>query len=167
MVEKATTSEWIGIRESEIHGKGIYARKKIPRGTKIIEYVGDVITKLDSDLRADEAFEEAKKDKTKGEVYIFELNDEYDIDGNVEWNTARLINHSCEPNCETTGDDEHIWIEAIEDIEKGEELSYDYCYDLDCYEENPCKCGSKNCVGYIVDEKDRGKLKKKLGNVKK
>jgi len=167
MREKATASEWIRVKESEIHGKGIYAKKKIPRGTMIIEYVGDIITKVDSDLRADDAFEEAKKDKTKGEVYIFELNDEYDIDGNVERNTARLINHSCEPNCETTGDDEHIWIEAIKDIGEGEELSYDYCYDLDCYEDNPCKCGSDNCVGFIVDEKVRGKLKKKLGNVKK
>ncbi len=92
------------------------------------------------------------------------MNKKFDIDGNVSWNPARLINHSCDPNCETEGDDDHIWIEAMRDIKKGEELSYDYCFDVDDYEEHPCKCGSKNCCGFIVDEKKRGKLNGGKGN---
>lgn len=162
MEQKPTESEWIEVRTSSIHGRGVYAKKRIPKGTKIIEYVGDVITKRDADLRAEDTLEKSEGHTNGGGVYIFELSKKYDIDGNVPWNTARLINHSCEPNCETTGDDEHVWIEARRDIEKGEELGYDYCYDIDDYEDHPCKCGSGNCVGYIIDEKLRGKVKKKI-----
>ncbi|RLE47727.1 SET domain-containing protein, partial [Candidatus Woesearchaeota archaeon] len=77
-------------------------------------------------------------------------------------NTARWINHSCNPNCETININGHIWIVALRDIRKGEELSYDYGYSLDDFEEHPCHCGSKNCVGYIVAEKYRKKLRKIL-----
>jgi uncharacterized protein len=156
---KPTTSEWIEVRYSSIHGKGVYAVKDIPKGTQIIEYVGDLITKEEADEIAGSQFEKGEKGE-EGHVYIFELNKTHDIDGNVSWNTARLINHSCEPNCETEGDDEHIWIEAMRDIKEGEELSYDYCYDVDDYEEHPCKCGSEKCFGYIIDEKKRKGIEK-------
>ncbi|MFH1425168.1 MAG: SET domain-containing protein-lysine N-methyltransferase [archaeon] len=155
--KKPITSEWIVVRDSKIHRMGVYAAKDIPKGTQIIEYVGKLITKKEADVIADEQYEKGESGK-EGHVYIFELNDKFDIDGNVPWNTARLINHSCEPNCETEGDDEHIWIGAMRDIKEGEELSYDYCYDIEDYEDHPCKCGGKSCVGYIVGEKYRRKL---------
>jgi uncharacterized protein len=161
--KKPTTSEWIVVKESGIHGKGIYATKDIPKGTQVLEYVGNKVTKKESDEIADRDMDaHAKNGKEKGAVYIFELNKKYDIDGNVPWNTARLINHSCDPNCETGGDEDHIWIESIRDIKKGEELSYDYCYDFEDYEDHPCLCGSGKCPGFIVAEKHRTKLRKKL-----
>lgn len=162
MERKAETSEWIEVRKSGVHGTGVFAAKKIPRGTKVIEYVGEKISKKESDKRADEVLDKAKKNPELGGVYIFELNKRWDIDGNVSWNTARFINHSCDPNCETEIEDGKIWIVAMKDIAKGEELSYNYGYDIDDFEEHPCNCGAKNCVGYILNEKFWGKLKKKV-----
>lgn len=157
---KKTKSKWAKVKKSGIHNKGMFAKKNIPKGTYVIEYVGEKTTKKESDRRADIVLEKSKADVTKGAVYIFELNKRYDIDGNVKWNTARWINHSCNPNCEAVNDEGHIWIETKKDIRKGEEITYNYGYNLDNFEEHPCKCGSKNCVGYIVEENLWPKLKK-------
>lgn len=160
-------SEYVEVRESKIHGKGVFAAKDIPKGTDIIEYVGMLVTKKESDDIADEQIEKAGKDENEGAVYLFELNKKYDVNGNVSWNTARLINHSCEPNCETEGDDNHIFIQAMRDIKKGEELSYNYGYDLDNWQDHPCKCSSKDCKGFIVDEKYWDKLDEELEKLDK
>ena len=159
---KSTTSQYIDVRDSKIHNIGIFAKKDIAKGTKILEYVGNKLTKKQSDKRYEEAMEDHKNGKEKGLVYIFELNKKHDLDGNVSWNTAKYINHSCDPNCETDIIKSHIWILALRDIKKGEELGYNYGYDLDDFEDHPCKCGSKNCVGYIVDEDHWPKLNKVL-----
>jgi uncharacterized protein len=159
---KATTSEWIEVKNSKVHGLGVYAAKDIPKGTNVIEYVGRLISKKEADDLSDVHIEMGMSNPEHGMVYIFELNKKYDIDGNVEWNTARFINHSCDPNCETSGDEDHIWIEAMRDVKKGEELNYNYGYDIEDYDEHPCKCGSKKCVGYILDEKLWTKLRKKM-----
>jgi SET domain-containing protein len=81
------------VKNSRIHGRGVFAKCDIPKGTRIIEYVGEKITKAESDRRAEKFLEKAKK-KGSGAVYIFQLNQRYDIDGNVTWNPARLINHA-------------------------------------------------------------------------
>lgn len=151
----------ITVMESDIHSMGVFASQKIPKGTRVIEYVGERITKAESEIRAESTIESAKK-KRHGAVYIFKLDRKYDIDGNVPYNTARYINHSCGPNCEAQDIDGHIWIVAVRDIDKGEEITYDYGYDLDDYEEHPCYCSCKNCVGYIVGEDYRPKLRAKL-----
>jgi uncharacterized protein len=141
-------------RNSKIHGKGVFAIKDIKKGTKIIEYIGNKIPKSKGDKVAKKQIEISEKNPEEGAVYIFDLNKKYDLDGNVPWNTARLINHSCSPNCETEQDeDDKIWIVSIKNIKKGEELTYNYGYDLDNYLDHPCKCGSDNCVGYILAEK--------------
>ena len=70
----------------------------------------------------------------------------WDIDGNVPWNTARFINHSCDPNAETMNTGRRILIQAMKDIPKGEEITYNYGYDIENYEDHPCHCGSPNCV---------------------
>ena len=155
-------NEYIIVKNSKVHGKGIFARNDLPKGTRVLEYVGKKITKKESDKIAEEQLERAMGNKEEGAVYIFELDDKYDIDGNVPWNTAKYINHSCDPNCETEDDGGRIWIITLKELKKGEELTYDYGYDLDNYEDHPCKCGSENCVGYIVAQKHRNKLKKKL-----
>ena len=157
-------NHYIPIKNSRIHNKGIFARKYIPEGTKVIEYIGDKVTKTESDIRWERHLKEAKKNKNNGVVYLFELNKKYDIDGNVSYNTARLINHSCNPNCETDVTKGKIWVIAIKNIKKGEEITYNYCYDFEDWKDHPCKCGSENCVGYILDEKYWPKLKKVLKN---
>lgn len=153
-------SEYAVIKESKIHNKGVFAKKDIPKGTKIIEYIGEKITKSESQKRAEKQFKKSKNHTVDGGVYIFELNRKYDIDGKVPWNPAQYINHSCSPNCEVEIIKGKIWITSLRKIKKDEELSYNYGYDLDEYKEHPCVCGSKNCVGYIVAEEHWKKIKK-------
>jgi len=95
------------------------------------------------------------------EIYLFNLNKRYDLDGDFKFNTARLINHSCDPNCEVLEDNKKLWIFAMRDIKKNEELTYDYGFSFDKdYKQYVCKCGAKNCVGYIVREGSRWRIKK-------
>ncbi len=157
----AIDNEWVRVRVSRIHGRGVFAKVDIPSGTRIIEYVGEKITKSESDRRAEKVLEKAKA-KGTGAVYIFQLNKRYDIDGNVSWNPARYINHACETNCESDVIRGHIWIIATKEIKKGEELFYDYGYNLDNWEEHKCLCGKKSCIGYIVAKNLRWRVKKKL-----
>jgi len=164
---KKTTSPYAIVRQSDIHHKGVFAKKDIPKGTRIIEYVGEKITKAEADKRADVVLEKSKTSVTTGAVYIFELNKRHDIDGNVKWNTARFINHTCEPNCEADNIGGHIWIIAIKNIKKGDELSYNYGYDFEEYYDHPCKCGSPYCVGYILAREHWKKLKNKKTKKKK
>jgi hypothetical protein len=128
-------------KKSTIHGLGGFAVTDIPAGTRIIEYVGDKIDKGESLRRCE-----------MQNHFIFTLDDEHDLDGDVSWNPAKLINHSCDPNCESDVEGGRVWILAKRDIEAGEELTYNYGYDLDDYLDHPCACGSPKCVGYIVAE---------------
>ena len=147
--------------KSHIHGSGLFAIQHIKKGSKIIEYIGDKVTKKEGDKRADKQIKQYKKNKNNGMVYIFELNKLYDIDGSVAHNHAKLINHSCNPNCEVEIINNEIWISAIKNIRKNTELSYNYGYSYDIdYVDHVCKCGSSNCVGYILDKDHWPKLKK-------
>ncbi len=128
-------------KPSCIHGTGVFARCDLKRGTLVIEYMGQKIDKRESLRRCEE-----------NNHYIFMLDDEHDLDGNVGWNPAKFINHSCSPNCEAELIDGHIWIVARRDIRVGEEITFNYGYDLESYKEHPCRCGSPVCVGYIVAE---------------
>lgn len=165
-MKKNVTSPYILIKTSKIHRRGVFAKKDIPKDTQIIEYVGEKITKAEAEKRADVQYNLGEKGK-EGHVYLFELNKRYDIDGNVPLNNAKYINHSCDPNCEAEDDKGHIWIISKRNITKGEELTYNYGYDFENYQEHPCKCGSPKCAGYIIKEKDRDKLKKLLEKKKK
>ncbi len=134
-------------RPSPIHGLGGFARGDLPKGMLVIEYVGNRITKRDSVERC-----------RLGNEYIFQLDEETDVDGNVAWNPARLLNHSCSPNCEAELIEGRIWIVALRDIKTGEEITFDYGYDLVDYREHPCRCGSSDCAGYIVSAGLRSSL---------
>lgn len=155
-----TKSPYVIKRKSSIHGYGIYARCDIPKGARVIEYVGDRITKSESVKRAEQNFLKAEQDQDHGAVYIFVLNKRYDIDGNVFYNTAKYINHSCDPNCETDIIRGKIWVIALRNIAKGEELYYNYGYDLDEYEKHPCRCRTNRCVGFIASEELWPRLRK-------
>ena len=141
------------IKKSNIDNKGLYATKNIKSGKLVIYYKGKLITKQETNTNP-------KFDNDKA-IYLFNLNSRYDLDGDFKYNDARLINHSCNPNCEVEGKGLKLWITAIRDIKKNEELSYDYGfgYDVD-YKQFVCKCGAKNCVGYIVREGSRWRIKK-------
>jgi uncharacterized protein len=141
MIQPILETELLRFGESPIHGQGGFAKAVIPKGTRILEYLGERISKAES-LRRCEADNQ----------YIFALNATEDLDGNVAWNPARLLNHSCAPNCEAELQDERIWIVASRDIQAGEEVTFNYGYDLTDYLDYPCRCGSPNCVGYIVAE---------------
>lgn len=154
------------VKNSKIHGRGLYATKDIEEGTDIIQYVGEKITKKESTKRA-LAWEEEARATGDGLVYIFELDDKYDIDGRLWDNPAKYMNHSCDGNCEAINYDGEIWITAIKDIKKGDELVYDYGYDMEHFMDHPCRCGSDNCIGYIVREDQRKKVKKLLNSRKK
>lgn len=134
-------SELVEFRTSAIHGMGCFAVAQIKRGTRVIEYVGERISKAES-LRRCEA----------DNHYIFHLDDKSDLDGDVGWNPAKYINHSCSPNCEAEMIKGRIWIVARRDIKPGEEITFNYGYDLEDYQEHVCRCGSPECVGFIVAE---------------
>ncbi len=91
-------------------GLGLFAQEHIPKGKKIIEYVG--IVRSSSDDFANK--------------YIFNVNSKIDIDGSPRYNIARYINHSCAPNAESSIKKGHIWICSTKDISPGEEITYDY-----------------------------------------
>ena len=140
----------VEFRGSKIHGMGGFAGAKIRKGERIIEYVGERMDKKESERRC---LEEDNR-------YVFEIDDEHDIDGSVEWNPARWFNHSCDPNAESDVIDGHVYLSALRKIEPGEEITYNYNFDLEEYDGYPCNCGMKRCVGYILDEEYWPKLKK-------
>ncbi|MBC7980088.1 MAG: SET domain-containing protein-lysine N-methyltransferase [Armatimonadetes bacterium] len=158
---KRGQSELCEVRNSVIHGQGVYATRFIGKEEKIIEYVGELIDKDESGKRG--ISQHAKAVKTgDAAVYIFTLSRRRDIDGDVPWNTARLINHSCEPNCEAWVTGSRIFIHSLRDIEAGEELTFDYGFDVECYEDHRCLCGRASCVGYIVSRSQWDILSEKL-----
>ncbi len=159
-------SDLCEVRGSKIHGRGVYAIEPISEGEKIIEYVGELISKDESDKRGVVQHDKAVENGDAA-VYIFNVSKKYDIDGDVPWNTARLINHSCSPNREALQTGRRIYIHALKDIRDGDELTFDYGFDVECYEDHPCKCGSEDCVGYIVSREQWGELREKIAQKKK
>tara|TARA_B110000483_G_scaffold105485_1_gene128725 strand:+ start:6516 stop:7007 length:492 start_codon:yes stop_codon:yes gene_type:complete len=157
------------IKKSNVHGTGIVATVNIKKNTQIIEYIGEKVTKKEGDKRSSERIKKFLNKKNSGSVYIFELNKKYDIDGSMLYNKARYINHSCNPNCEVDIIKNKIWISSIKKINKGEELNYDYGYPFneDDFNDHICKCGSDNCVGYIISQDDWVKYKKFIKKIKK
>jgi uncharacterized protein len=137
----ASRTDLLVFRSSPIHGLGGFAKRQIAKETRVIEYLGQKISKAESLARCEQQNE-----------YIFALNEREDLDGDVEWNPARFINHSCSPNCEAQLKNERIWIVTIRDIKPAEEVTFNYGFDLEDYRDYPCHCGSPACVGYIVSE---------------
>lgn len=149
------------IRSSGIHGKGVFALRKIRKGTRLLEYVGERVDKEESNRRGLALFEQSQQ--TGGAaVYIFDVNEKWDLDGNKTYNHARLINHSCEPNTEMVNEDDRLFLYALRDILPHEELSFDYGYDIAHFLDHPCRCGKPSCVGYIVSRSQWPQLKRRL-----
>ena len=144
----------IEVRRSRIHGSGVYAARRIRKGTRIVEYLGERISHATADARYEE------KGQDDGHTFLFIVDGRTVIDAGVDGNEARWINHSCDPNCESVIDDRRVFIEAIRTIQPGEELSYNY--EIQREQDDPpnvdeifaCRCGAANCRGtMLVDPK--------------
>ncbi|MBW7909576.1 MAG: SET domain-containing protein-lysine N-methyltransferase [Kiritimatiellae bacterium] len=136
--------ETIEARRSPIHGMGVFALKKIPRGTQVIEYKGKRV-KWDPN-----------KEKKNGHTELFHVTHTHVLNPRWQGNIARYINHSCAPNCEAVQEGEQIFIYAIRDIQPGEELFYSYGLVLgrrftrDDVHRYLCRCGSAKCRGAML-----------------
>jgi uncharacterized protein len=136
----------IEVRESGVHGRGVYAAQFIPDGTRVIEYTGERVS-----------WEAAPDDDNDPHTFNFGLDNGDVINPEVGGNDARWINHSCDPNCETVEEDDRVFIYALRDIQPGEELLYDYHMELDepitesAKKKFACHCGASNCRGTMIE----------------
>lgn len=150
----------IEARRSEIHGNGVFATDVIEKGERIVRYKG----KLRSHDEVDAEYGDVDEN---GHTFLFTLNDDYVIDGNIDSGVARWINHSCAPNCEAVVEEDDkgrphkdkVFIEALRRIEPGEELTYNYGIVLD-ERHTPklkklwgCRCGAPDCTGTMLQPK--------------
>jgi hypothetical protein len=139
------------VRRSKIHGNGVNAARDIPKGTRIVEYLGERISHAQADARYEE------KGQDDGHTFLFVVSSKVVIDAGVDGNDARFINHSCDPNCETVIEGGRVFIEALRDIRKGEELGYEYGLtwestdDPDELANYACRCGAAKCRGSMLD----------------
>lgn len=133
------------VRNSKIHGRGVFATRKIEPETCLIEYEGERISAKKADKRA------GADPDNPFHTFFFSLENGKVIDGGVDGSDARWINHGCDPNCEAREEKGRVHIYALREIKRGEELSYDYRLQLDerhtpklkkAYE---CRCGASNC----------------------
>jgi hypothetical protein len=151
------------VRHSPIHGYGVFALRRIRKGTTITEYIGDRITHDEADSRYE------NKAADDNHTFLFTVDARTVIDGGVGGNDARYINHGCDPNCESSTNDRRVFIEAIRTIQKGDELAYDYQIQRD--PDDPpnvdeifaCRCGAPKCRGSMLEapKKPRKKVKAK------
>jgi SET domain-containing protein len=139
------------VRHSRIHGYGVFAARRIRKGTTIIEYLGERVSHAQADARYED------KDPNDNHTFLFTVDAKTVIDAGVNGNEARYINHGCDPNCESTTVNKRIFIEAIRTIQPGEELSYDYQIQRDnddapnVEEIYACRCGAKSCRGSMLE----------------
>jgi hypothetical protein len=146
------------VKTSRIHGRGVYAKRKIAKGERIIEYKGERISWREADRRP------PSDPKDPNHTFFFALDDgKRVIDAKVRGNAARWINHSCDPNCETEEEEGRVFIQALRDIRRGEELFYDYGLITDeritptLKLDYRCLCGAKDCRGTMLALRKRKK----------
>jgi uncharacterized protein len=143
-------NKWIVVRHSKVHGYGCFARRFIPKGKRIIEYVGERISHKEADRRYEGA------DVNDNHTFLFIADRRTVIDATRGGNESRFINHSCDGNCESEIEKSRVFIDATRDIEKGAELGYDYQIGRDrndpanVDEIYACRCGSPKCRGSML-----------------
>jgi SET domain-containing protein len=138
------------VRRSRVHGRGVFARRRIRKGTRIIEYLGDRVSHREADRRYEH------KGSADNHTFLFIVDRGVVIDAGTNGNAARFINHSCDPNCESIIEDRRIFIEALRTIQPGEELNYDYQIGRDrtdppnIDEIFACHCRAASCRGTML-----------------
>ncbi len=141
------------VRKSGIHGRGVFALVDIPKGTRLIEYLGERMSHKEADKRYGDIHEGS------AHTMLFAANDEVVIDATQWGSSARWINHSCGPNCEAIEDEGRVFIETKRAIRAGEELGYDYELIVEGRQteklkrEHACFCGSRRCRGTMLGKK--------------
>ena len=151
----------IEVRNSPVHGSGVFARRRIRKGTTIVEYLGDRVSHEEVDERY------ADKLDTDSHTFLFTVNSKLVIDAGRNGNDARFINHSCDPNCESTIKQKRVFIEAIRTIQPGEELYYDYAIGRDpedaanVDEIFACRCGAAGCRGSMLEPRKQPRARRK------
>ena len=146
----AARPDMIRVRRSRVHGQGVFARRRIRKGTRIIEYLGDRVSHREADRRY------ANKASAASHTFLFIVDRGVVIDATCNGNAARFINHGCNPNCESVIEDRRVFIEALRTIQPGEELNYDYQIGRD--RDDPpdidevfaCRCGARSCRGTML-----------------
>ncbi|KAF9777525.1 hypothetical protein BJ322DRAFT_1222229 [Thelephora terrestris] len=142
-----TRKKHLRFARSPIHDWGLYAMERIARGEMVIEYVGEVIRAAVADKR-----EKAYERQGIGSSYLFRIDEDLVVDATKKGNLGRLINHSCDPNCTakiiTISGVKKIVIYAKQEIELGDEITYDYHFPIE-QDKIPCLCGSAKCRGYL------------------
>jgi uncharacterized protein len=144
------TSPLIEVRNSDVHGRGVFAVAPIRKGTRILEYLGDRISHDAADARYED------HDENDNHTFLFIVDKHTVIDAAVGGNDARFINHQCEGNCESVIKNRRVFIDAVRDIAPGQELGYDYEIGRD--KDDPpnvdeiyaCRCGSEKCRGTML-----------------
>jgi len=144
------TSPLIEVRNSPVHGSGVFAVAAISKGTRIIEYLGERLSHKAADDRYDD------HDVNDNHTFLFIVDKHTVIDAAVGGNEARFINHQCEGNCESVIEHRRVFIEAARDIAPGDELGYDY--EIGREKDDPpnvdeiyaCRCGSPQCRGTML-----------------
>ncbi len=141
----------VKVRRSGVHGKGVYATATIRSGARVIEYTGRHIPWK-------EAMDLPPRDpEDPYHTFFFSLDNGDVIDAGVGGNAARWINHSCDPNCETTEEDDRIFVYALRTLRAGEELFYDYKIvpaeprTKKLAKEFACLCGTAKCRGTMLE----------------
>ena len=143
----------IQTRRSGVHGKGVFAVQNLAEGETLIEYTGEVVTWAEAQAR------HPHDPSDPNHTFYFHIDETHVIDGKVDGNSARWINHSCAPNCEADEDEGRVFIKALRNIKAGEELNYDYGLMIDerytpkLKAEYPCWCGAKTCRGTLLAPK--------------
>jgi uncharacterized protein len=154
-------NKWIVVRRSKVHGNGCFARRDIPKGTRIIEYLGERISHKEADRRYEGA------DVNDNHTFLFIADRKTVIDATKGGNEARWINHHCDGNCESETEKGRVFVDAIKNIKKGEELGYDYQIGRDkndppnVDEIYACRCESPKCRGTMLWPAKRPKPAKK------
>jgi uncharacterized protein len=159
---RAKKNEWLIVRNSPVHGYGAFARRDIPKGTRLIEYVGDRISHKEADQRYEDA------DPNDNHTFLFIADRKTVIDATTGGNESRFINHSCDGNCTSETEKGRVFIDSTKAIQKGEELGYDYQIPRD--KEDPpnvdkiyaCRCGSPKCRGSMLWPPKKKKARKKV-----
>jgi SET domain-containing protein len=155
------------VRNSRIHGRGVYAARPIRKGARIIEYLGERVSHAEADRRY-----ELKSDDD-GHTFLFVASNRTVIDAGVDGNEARFINHSCAPNCESVIEGSRVFIDAIRNIKPGDELGYDYSLTWESTDDPEelalytCRCGARKCRGTMLDPEPRDMQKKKQAQRKR
>jgi SET domain-containing protein len=144
----------IAVRNSPIHGRGVFALRLIAKGTRIIEYKGKLISDAAADRRYGGLHEKS------AHTMLFSVDDGLVIDATRDGNSARWINHSCQPNCEIDEQYHRVFIKARRDIRAGEELTYDYNLQIGerhtakAKREHACLCGAPRCRGTLLGDEE-------------